>query len=118
MTAAQQTLKLLGEMPQALSLAPGSAVRLSKKQKSIVEYLAANGTITLQQAVALIGRDIYANACKHVGVTLANMVKRGMIVRLSKGLFALPPKLRSQDMGTHEERLDGRRCNPRSRDAG
>ena len=93
MTAAQQTLELtLGEAPVA-------AVRLSKKQRAVVEYLAANGTITLQQAVALIGRDIYANACKHVGVTLANMVRRGMIIRLSKGLFALPLNTEPRNAG-------------------
>jgi hypothetical protein len=40
--------------------------------------------------VAVIGTDIYANACKHVGVTLANMVKRGMLIRIKKGVFGLP----------------------------
>jgi len=75
------------------SLRSGVLVRLptlSRKQRVIVEYLALNKTITLAQGVDLIGTDIYANACKHVGVTLANMVKRGMIVRIAKGIFALP----------------------------
>jgi hypothetical protein len=75
------------------SLCSGVLVRppsLSRKQRAIVEYLTINKTIDLHQAVDLIGTDIYANACKHVGVTLANMVKRRMIVRIAKGLFALP----------------------------
>lgn len=75
------------------SLCSGVLVRppvLSRKQRAIIEYLTLNKTITLAQGVALIGTDIYANACKHVGVTLANMVKRGLIVRIAKGIFALP----------------------------
>ncbi len=84
----QQTLGLtMDEGPKPL---PVASSKPSKKQKAVLEYLAAHGTITLQQAVDIVGHDIYANACKHVGVTLANMVKRGMIVRMSKGLFALP----------------------------
>lgn len=76
--------------PGSLALAPGSAPTLSRKQRAIVQYLAINKTITLAQGVELIGTDIYANACKHVGVTLANMVRRGIIVRIAKGIFALP----------------------------
>jgi predicted transcriptional regulator of viral defense system len=40
--------------------------------------------------VRLIGGNIYHNESKHVGAVLSNMVKRGMIRRVSPGVFALP----------------------------
>lgn len=69
---------------------PQAARKPSPKQARVLEYVRANGQITLQQGVDLIGTDIYANACKHVGVTLANMVRRGMLVSIKKGIFTLP----------------------------
>ncbi len=72
------------------SLATGSAVRLSPKQKAVIEHCHICGKITLEAAVELIGRNIYANAGKHVGATLSTMVKRRLLVRIRPGVFVLP----------------------------
>ena len=58
-----------------------------------MEFCAAHGSITLQQAVKLIGGDVYANESKHCGAVLANMVKRGFINRASRGMFVIAPKI-------------------------
>ena len=68
----------------------GIARKPSPKQGKVLAMLREKPEITLQEAVDVIGTDIYANACKHVGVTLANMVKRGMLRRIKKGVFGLP----------------------------
>ena len=63
---------------------------VSRKQRVILETLSKQQVIALPQAVRLIGGNIYHNEAKHVGSILSNMVKRGMIRRLSPGVFALP----------------------------
>lgn len=68
----------------------GKPRKPSPKQAKVLGYVREHGQITLQQGVDLIGTDIYAKACKHVGVTLSNMVRRGMLVRVTKGVFCLP----------------------------
>ena len=73
--------------PTALS---GGERKPSAKQAKVLAYVRQHGQITLQKGVDLIGTDIYANAVKHVGVTLANMVRRGMLARVTKGVFCLP----------------------------
>lgn len=62
----------------------------SHKQRAVIAHLAAHDTLTLEQAVGMIGGDIYANASKHVGALLANMVRRGLIIRRKPGVFAAP----------------------------
>ena len=62
---------------------------MSPKQRTIIAAIRERGEITLRGAVGLIGGDIYTNAEKHVGAVLANMVKRGMIVRVKPGVFGL-----------------------------
>jgi hypothetical protein len=62
---------------------------MSAKQTIVIEFLRAHSFMTLDQAVQIIGRNIYHNAHKHCGVLLANMVKRGMIVRVKPGVFRL-----------------------------
>lgn len=63
---------------------------MSPKQQKVHEYLRKNETLTLDQAVELIGRDIYANKKFHVGNVLGNMVKKAMIQRRSRGVYQLP----------------------------
>lgn len=75
--------------PGSLGLASGSAVRLSPKQKAVIEHCHICGKITLEAAVELIGRNIYCNAGKHVGAVLSTMVKRGLLVRVRPGVFIL-----------------------------
>lgn len=60
---------------------------ISKKQRAVLLHLYQHGTITLDEAVALIGRNIYHNAHKHTGAVLSNMVKRGLIRRAKPGHF-------------------------------
>ena len=61
---------------------------ISKKQRAVLLHLHHNGTITLDEAVELIGRNIYHNAHKHTGAVLSNMVRRGLIRRTNPGNFA------------------------------
>jgi hypothetical protein len=72
-----------------LSHEPGPTKRLPKspKQDAILHLLRTSPTITLADAVAAIG-DIYCNAEKHVGSVLSNMVNRGLIRRVKKGVYA------------------------------
>ena len=62
----------------------------SPKQRAIIADVTLNGIITLAEATALVGRNVYANAEKHTGALLANMVKKGLLVRLKPGVFSLP----------------------------
>lgn len=62
----------------------------SRKQQAVIRSAKINGFITLKEAVHIVGGDIYANAEKHVGSILSNMVKRGMLVRVKPGTFKLP----------------------------
>lgn len=66
------------------------AMKPSRKQQSILRSAKMNGFVTLKEAVRIVGGDIYANAGKHVGSILSNMVKRGMLVRVKPGVFKLP----------------------------
>lgn len=69
---------------------PARNLGLSAKQRAILAVLRDRKEITLDEAVTLVGRNIYHNAHKHVGVTLSNMVRRGLIVRVRPGVFTLP----------------------------
>ncbi|MFK5893244.1 MAG: hypothetical protein QM504_08495 [Pseudomonadota bacterium] len=40
----------------------------------------------------MIGGNIYQNKNKHVGSVMSRMVDNGLIVRIKKGVFALPEK--------------------------
>ena len=67
-------------------------MKLSPKQSKIIAAMnaASNAQITLDEAVGLIGGNLYCNANQHVGQTLSRMVKRGLIVRVRPGVFRLP----------------------------
>lgn len=64
---------------------------MSPKQSIVVAHLRQHNRITLREAVGLIGGDVYCNRSFHVGNVLSNMVKRGMLVRVKRGVFELPP---------------------------
>lgn len=72
------------------SAVAAAARHLGPKQSQVIARLKQVATITLTEAVALIGQDIYANRRNHVGAVLSNMVDRGLIVRVTPGVFALP----------------------------
>jgi predicted transcriptional regulator of viral defense system len=61
----------------------------SYKQYQIKSFLTFQKKITLDQAVELIGKDIYTNKRKHVGMVLSRMVKDGTIRRIKNGVFEL-----------------------------
>lgn len=61
----------------------------SYKQYQIKSFLIYQKKITLDQAVDLIGKDIYTNKKKHVGMVLSRMVKNGTIRRIKNGVFEL-----------------------------
>jgi hypothetical protein len=63
---------------------------LSRKQRILIDYTRKAGELTLEHAVGLVGHDIYCNRHKHVGNILANMVRRGMLVRVKPGVFRMP----------------------------
>jgi hypothetical protein len=68
---------------------PIEAMKPSRKQQAVIRSAKMNGFVTLKEAVRLVGGDIYANAEKHVGSILSNMVRRGMFVRVKPGVFKL-----------------------------
>lgn len=70
----------------------------SPKQSAIIAFCRTSAEITLEQATALVGRNVYHNADKHTGAILSNMVKQGMLVRIKPGLFRL---------ATREDRIAG-----------
>jgi hypothetical protein len=63
--------------------------RLSPKQQTVIDHLSKHPTMTLSDAVELIGRDVYANKRFHVGCVLTRMIKRKLIVRLKRNCYAL-----------------------------
>lgn len=54
--------------------------------------LQERGKLTLQDAVQLVGGDIYHNASAYVGLILKRMIVRGLIVRAGRGVYELAPK--------------------------
>lgn len=76
------------------STAPKEMARrigMSPKRKAIVEYLRLNGSITLAQATALVGGNVYANQRKHTGALLGVMVRVKILVRTGPGIYELHP---------------------------
>ena len=63
---------------------------MSPKQRAVIDYLRTHNQINTEQAVGLIGGNIYANKAKYVGLTLSRMVNQNLIVRIKRGLFELP----------------------------
>lgn len=64
-------------------------MKLSEKQRVIIEYIRSNGNITKQQAVQMLGKYYYHNGEKYVGEILSNMVKRRYIKRIKNGVFEI-----------------------------
>lgn len=62
---------------------------ITRKRKAILDFLRGNAEMTLEQAVEMIGGDIYHNSNFHVGNLLNAMVKVGMIQRVKRGVFRL-----------------------------
>ena len=68
----------------------GRSRRLSPKQSAIMGFVNKQGAITLDEATALVGGNVYHNAKKHTGALLANMVNLGLLTREKAGVFSRP----------------------------
>lgn len=68
---------------------PHRPVVISPKRHVILQRLRSQPSITLAEAVELIGGNIYANKNFHVGNVLSAMVKAGLIKRVKRGTFSL-----------------------------
>ena len=64
--------------------------RINQDQQLIISHIEKHGQISLAQAVAITGGNLYCNAPKHVGARLKRMIDRGLITRLKPGIFILP----------------------------
>ncbi len=69
---------------------------ISEKQKEILEFIqeSKDSQITKQQAVDLIGGCYYCNESKHTGDVLTRMVKRGLLKRVSRGVYERGPGIK------------------------
>lgn len=65
---------------------------ISPKQAKVLNWFRDHETITMPQAVELIGGNLYANAAFHVGNVLRRMVERGWLVRVRRGCYSIPQK--------------------------
>jgi len=63
---------------------------MSPNQQNIVNALKRQEQLSLDDAIELIGGNIYANKRRHVGATMSRMVRRGLVVRVRPGVFELP----------------------------
>jgi len=66
--------------------------KLSPKQTQIMRVVRESGRITLQEATALVGGNVYHNKSKHTGALLSNMVNKGLLVREKVGVFTQPKR--------------------------
>lgn len=63
---------------------------MTDKQRTILTFARDHSRIiTLEQAVALIGKYYYANERKHTGVVLSRLVRSGHLRREKPGTFWL-----------------------------
>jgi hypothetical protein len=78
----------------ALAPQPGGGRRgvpLSATQREVLNYVISHGTLTLRDAVRFFGQHYYSNAERHTGAMLSRMVRRGLLVRDRRGVYALQP---------------------------
>lgn len=66
-------------------------MRLSSKQKQILEVVREHGQVNLTHLVDEFGHWYYYNEKKHLGALLSNMVKVGLLERIKPGLFKVGP---------------------------
>jgi hypothetical protein len=62
---------------------------MTTRQDMILRHVREHGCITLLEATLLTGAGLYANAERHVGASLARMVRRGLLARVRRGVFGL-----------------------------
>jgi len=62
---------------------------MTPDQRTIYNFIRANGTATTADIVALEGGQYYCNAEAHIGTRLSRMVNAGMIERVKPGVFRI-----------------------------
>ena len=75
------------------------------KQRKILSHFRGHATMSLKEATHLVAADVYANKRKHTGAILANMIKRGMLVRVARGTYTTPERLATLLHGSKTMRL-------------
>ena len=63
---------------------------MSEKQDLIRRYLVTVEKATTNEIMENMPFDYHHNNNKHLGNILSNMVNKGLIIRIHKGLFRLP----------------------------
>ncbi len=82
----------------------GRSRRMSPKQSAIMGVVNKQGAITLDEATALVGGNVYHNAKKHTGALLANMVNLGLLAREKAGVFSRPNDTLCREAGQRDAR--------------
>jgi len=62
---------------------------LSKKQAEIVAFMRGKESVTKKEIVAEFNHWHYTNEAFHIGNILSNMVNRGVLKRIKKGVFII-----------------------------
>lgn len=76
-------------------------MKLTHKQRLIVDYIREHGSITVEQCQSVPGvNTYYCNGAKHCGNLLRTMQKSGLLERVKKGTYRIPEvgKLRAYKM--------------------
>lgn len=69
---------------------------LSDKQRKIFDYCKENGFITKATVNDMLAGQYYHNGKKYVGEILTRMLKQGLLIRKSRGVYklgSLEPKI-------------------------
>lgn len=62
---------------------------LSHKQGLIVAFMRGKESVTKKEITEKYGFWYYTNEAFHIGALLSNMVKRGILIRIKKGVFKI-----------------------------
>lgn len=66
-------------------------MKLSTKQRKIINFIRETGSITVEQCQSMPGvNTYYYNGAKHCGNLLRNMARQGFLVRIKRGLYEIP----------------------------
>lgn len=63
---------------------------MSRKQNLIKQYLSKVDKATLSDIMDNMPFDYHHNNLKHLGSIISNMFKKGLVIRIKKGVFRLP----------------------------
>lgn len=61
-------------------------------QSKILNFMNNEKEYSLEEIMKGIGYSLYCNSNKHFGVILSRMVKKGILIRVKKGVFKIKPK--------------------------